>query len=158
MIKGKIKPMEIGKTMVGASAGAYIGEVVADKVVDMVDSDMAETGALIVLSALGAYVETTQQGMIASAGAGLCAEVGKTVLKKYIGGGDASPAPAPASKPSPRQVKGVENEIGEIYNEISEALSVRGANDPIITGNNDPIITGYDDIDGFDDIEGLDDE
>lgn len=143
---GKIKPMELGKTIVGAAAGAYVGEMVSEKVVEMVDSDMAETGALLAIAAVGAYVEDSQKGFIGSVGAGLAAEAGKNIIKKYVGGGSDAGAASSTIKPAQAAVKGVEAEIGEIYDEISKALEVRGANDPVITGANDPIITGWDEI------------
>lgn len=141
---GKIKPMEIGKTMVGAGAGALVGEMAADKIVEMVESDMAETGALILGAAVGAYLADSQKGMLSSAGIGFSGELTKAVLKKYVPGMN-DQAPATTSTKTP--VKGVEDEIGEIYDEISKALEVRGANDPIITGMNDPIIMGMSDED-----------
>lgn len=141
---GKIKPLDLGKTMLGAGGGALAGEIAADKIVDMVESDMAETGALVIGAAVGAYIEDTQKGMISSAGAGFAGEMMKKVLKKYIPGmSDEAAAPTP----SKAAVKGVEDEIGEIYDEIEKALAVNGANDPIITGNNDPLIMGMYDED-----------
>jgi len=140
----KINPMQIGKTMIAAGAGAYVGEMVSEKVMSMVDSDIAETGVLLIGSAIGAYIEDSQGGMIGSVGAGLSAEMVQMVIKKYVGGGSEEAAKVgPDGKP----VKGVEDEIGEIYDEISKALEVNGTNQPLITGTNEPVIMGMGDDD-----------
>lgn len=143
---GKINPINIGKKMAGAGLGAIAGEIAADKIVDMVESDMAETGALIICAAAGAYIADSQKGIFSDAGTGFAGELTKTVIKKYTGlGGGAEEAPA-----TKKAVKGVDDEIGEIYDEINKALEVRGTNEPIITGSNDPLIMGMDEVEGFD--------
>ena len=142
MAKFKIK--DIAMVALGATGGAYVADFIDDKITDMIDDPKMELGAKLALTAAGAYLATTQKGMLRDAAVSAVGQFGQGAIESAKAMMDGSDKPT----------KGMEDEIGAIYDEINEAM-MRG-NEATVTGNeatvtgNEATVTGTD-YNDFDD-------
>jgi len=126
MAKFKIK--DIAMVALGATGGAYVADFIDDKITDMIEDPKAELGAKLALTAVGAYLATTQKGMMRDAAISATGQFGQGAIET------AKSMMEDSNKPT----KGVEDEIGAIYDEINEALK---GNEATVTGN-EATVTG----------------
>jgi len=139
MAKFKIK--DIAMIALGATGGAYVADFIDDKVNDMIEDPKMELGAKLALTAAGAYLASTQKGVMRDAAISATGQFGQGAIES------AKSMMESSNKPT----KGVNDEIGAIYDEINEAM-MQG-NEATVTGNeatvtgNEATVTGahYDD-------------
>lgn len=139
----KLKIKDAAMTALGATGGAYIADIIEDKINDMITDNKIEIGAKLMLVAGGAYFATTSKGIMRDAAIAAIGQFGKGIAnsaKGMISGNN----------------EDISEELEGVYEEIEEAMN---GNEPIISGNepiisgNETIITGaeYDDLEGFED-------
>lgn len=131
----KFKFKEAAMLTLGATGGAYISDLANDMIDEKVDDEKVEIGVKLIGVALAAYVGTTQKGIIQTAAISALGQFGKGVTEsaRNMMSGD-------SSKPT----KGIDDEIGAIYDELEQAMkghaTVTG-NEATVTGN-EPTVTG----------------
>ena len=126
----KLKIKDIAMVALGATGGAYVADFIDDKITDMIEDPKMELGAKLALTAAGAYLATTQKGMLRDAAVSAVGQFGQGAIESAKAMMDGS-----ADKPT----KGMDDEIGAIYDEINEAM-MQG-NEATVTGN-EATVTG----------------
>ena len=124
----KLKIKDIAMTALGATGGAYVADFIDDKVNDMIEDPKMELGAKLALTAVGAYAATKSKGAIRDAIVSATGQFGQGAIESAKAMMESNDKPT----------KGVDDEIGAIYDEINEAM--RG-NEATVTGN-EATVTG----------------
>jgi hypothetical protein len=125
----KLKIKDIAMVALGATGGAYIADFIDDKITDMIDDPKMELGAKLALTAAGAYLATTQKGIMRDAAVSAVGQFGQGAIES------AKAMMETSDKPT----KGINDEIGAIFDEINEAMM--NGNEAIVTGN-EATVTG----------------
>lgn len=131
----KFKFKDAAMIALGATGGAYIADWANDMIDEKVEDEKVEIGVKLLAVGACAYVASTQKGLAQTASISALGQFGKGVT-------ESARAMMGGSKPT----KGIDEEIGAIYDELEEAMkgteTVTGS-EAAVTGNQATVTGSY---------------